>query len=109
MPVGGGARVCGRELRRISKNFGFRVIAASDPEYANVRGFLSLGLASKGFSGRIVYPERKTAGKVKPAGEKREEPAEGVERSQESETASQTAGPEEKNSEEVCDEITVHG
>ena len=80
--VGGGARVCGRELREISKNFGFRITTGSDPEFANVKGFLSLGLASKGFSGRIAYPEKKTPRKVK---------------------------PEEKDRKEEKDEIAVHG
>ena len=107
--VGGGARVCGRELHRISKNFGFRVITGSDPEYANVRGFLSLGLASRGFSGKVVYPEKRTVRKVKPATKKPEEMAEKVERPQESETGPQTVGPEEKNSKEEKDEAAIHG
>ncbi len=58
LPVGGGAKLIGKQLKTIGLTKNIRVKIPEKPELANVKGFLLLGLSAAGFEGTVLWPER---------------------------------------------------
>ena len=51
LSIGGGAKF----LNKPFKKLGWQIVSLKEPQFANAKGFLKLGLAQEGFTGEIIW------------------------------------------------------